>query len=141
MASGERRKRKKKRQGRSKRPFLVIEAGISDDDSEDDEDSDDCDEIEGLINDDDMEERDNASFYRAFDNERPRPSSATQPPENVVLSAEDRQVEEKRLKKVKACLSRKRPSFTTCPCKSVWQCTPMLSYACWNFWSSSTHFW
>ena len=105
VASGERRKRKNKRQGRSKQPFLVMEADISNDDSEDDEDSDDCDEIEGLINDDDMDEGDDASFYRAFDNERPGPSSATQPPETVVLSAEDRQ-EEKRLKNVKACLSK-----------------------------------
>ena len=79
VVSGEKRKRKNKRQGRSKPPFLVMEADISDDDSEDDEDSDDCDEIEGLINDDDME-GDNVSFYRAFDNERPGLSSVTQPP-------------------------------------------------------------
>ena len=103
--TGIKRKRKNKSKGKSKRPFLDMEADISDDDdSEDDEDSNDCDEIVGLINDDEMEGN-NDSFYRAIDNERPGTSSAAQPPENVVLSAEERQVKEKRLKKVKTCLS------------------------------------
>ena len=119
---GQKRKRKgtrKNKQRVSKRTttFLDDEAELSgggdDDDADGDSDDEDIEsDLEGLIDDSSDVEEDNASYYRAFDNtteSQPGPSSTSappQPPSNNDLTDEQYEVETKRLKKVKAFLSK-----------------------------------
>ena len=115
VQTGQKRKRKRKYNWVSKRSFLDNEAEVSgSDDSDDNEEEDESDD-QGLIIDDSSDvEENNASYYRALDNaimvdsSQPDPSTAPQPspPSSSVLTDEEYEVETKRLKKIKAFLSK-----------------------------------
>ena len=104
--------RKKQRQVSRKRRCLDDEAQLSGEDDDDDSDSDGSD-VEGLIDDNSDVEENNTSFYRAIDNNvsdsQPGPSTAVQTPPlstATLLTHEQEEVERKRLRKIKAFLSK-----------------------------------
>ena len=118
---GTKRKRKVSRnqqQVSRKRVFLDDEVQLSGEDNDDDDrNSDDNDEtdIEGLIDDGSDVEENNATFYRAVDNNvsddsQPGPSTALQTPSppstTTLLTHEQEQVERKGLKEIRAFLSK-----------------------------------
>ena len=105
--------RKEKRQVSRKRTFLDDEAQLSGEEEEDDDDSDsDGSIIEGLFDGSSDVEENNASFYRAVDNNvsdsQSGPSTVLQasppppPPTATVLTHEQEDVQRKGLKKIKA---------------------------------------
>ena len=105
--------RKKQNQVSRKRTFLDDEAQLSGEDDDDDDSDSDGSDVEGLIDDSSDVEENNTSFYRAVDNNvsdsQPGSSTAVQTPPlstATLLTFEQEEVERKRLKKIKAFLSK-----------------------------------
>ncbi len=114
IATGSKRKGKRKKDKNSKRRFLDSTAAVDDgSEGEDEEDFSDSEEsdIEGLINDDEEEEENDANFYRLFDNncmvqEEQQEEGEEEEEQEDELTPNERKFAEKTLKKYENALKR-----------------------------------